>query len=68
MYVTFIYSRRLTGTRSFNRSDNAPWRRSFASTTQDSPSNASTNGKHIFKSIGFNNLVLLFIHNKENII
>lgn len=34
--------RRLTETRSFNRSDSAPWRRSFVSTTQDRPSNTST--------------------------
>ncbi|VVC26475.1 Protein kinase domain,Protein kinase-like domain,Serine/threonine-protein kinase, active site [Cinara cedri] len=33
--------RRLTETRSFNRSDSAPWRRSFVSTTQEQPSNAS---------------------------
>ncbi|XP_022162743.1 serine/threonine-protein kinase pakG [Myzus persicae] len=34
--------RRLTETRSFNRSDSAPWRRSFVTTTQDSPSNTSS--------------------------
>jgi len=48
MFVTLFYSRRLTETRSFNRSDSAPWRRSFVSTTQDTPpSNASTKGKLI---------------------
>jgi len=47
IFVKFIYSRRLTETRSFNRSDSAPWRRSFVSTTQDRPSNTSTTGKLI---------------------
>lgn len=46
MFLLF-YSRRLTETRSFNRSDSAPWRRSFVSTTQDTPSNTTTKGKFI---------------------
>lgn len=39
MLINFIFSRRLTETKSFNRSDNAPWRRSFISTTQTQPTN-----------------------------
>ncbi|XP_025406107.1 probable serine/threonine-protein kinase DDB_G0277165 isoform X2 [Sipha flava] len=40
--------RRLTETRSFNRSDSAPWRRSFVSTSQERPSNTSS--KEFFKA------------------
>lgn len=48
MLNKFIFSRRLTETRSFNRSDSAPWRRSFVSTTQDHSSNTPSKGKLIF--------------------